>query len=97
MKLFGFEIRRAPRVAPRAAEEVWVTAKGDCLKIGEMDEAHAKHSLAMIVRNVRAGAPVRMLSNGQIFFGDDTALEKREDFLFLTSELLFDPLGQESI
>lgn len=71
MKLFGIEIRRVPQIAVRAAREVWVTVDGDRVTIGEMVESHVKHSLAMILRAVRAGKPVRLLSNGQMYFGED--------------------------
>jgi hypothetical protein len=59
------EVREKPRVSPRSAQEVWVTADGRQMTIGEMDEAHAKYALALIMRNLRAGklAAVDPLTN----------------------------------
>jgi hypothetical protein len=53
MKILGMEIRTLPKVVPHAAEELWVTKDGRRMKIGEMKESHAKHALAMIMRNLR--------------------------------------------
>jgi hypothetical protein len=55
VKAFGLEVRAVPKVNPKSAEEVWVTADGDRIPIGEMTEDHAKHALAMIMRRLRAG------------------------------------------
>jgi hypothetical protein len=68
MKLLGIELRRVPEVVKRSADEVWVTKDGRRMTIGEMDEAHAKHSLALIMRNVRAGRRICVDDEDRVCF-----------------------------
>lgn len=68
MKLLGIELRRVPQVAKRSADEPWVTKDGRRLTIGEMAESHAKHSLALIMRNVRAGKRLCVDDEGRVCF-----------------------------
>lgn len=40
-------------VAPGSANEIWVTGKGERIKIGDMDHKHLVHALALVMRTVR--------------------------------------------
>jgi non-homologous end joining protein Ku len=65
MKLWKWEIRRAgefdtPReierdIAINAADQIWCSANKRTFKIADMENSHAKHVLALIVRNLRKG------------------------------------------
>lgn len=63
MKIFGWELRLAPSLeddvtrdlAVAAAEQVWRSKNDKAVKIIDMDNRHAKHALALVVRNLRAG------------------------------------------
>jgi hypothetical protein len=68
MKILGMEIRTLPKVVPHAAEELWVTKDGRRMTIGEMKESHAKHALAMIMRNLRDKKFATVSSEGKIAF-----------------------------
>lgn len=95
MKAFGIEVRRVPEVAQKSAEEVWVTADGVRIPIGEMKESHAKHSLAMIMRNLRAGRIAKLdLNLDRIKFVQRRSPSGSDaDTLFEAIER--DPFGQD--
>jgi hypothetical protein len=91
MKAFGLEVRAVPKVNPKSAEEVWVTADGRRIAIGEMTEGHAKHALSMIMRRLRAGqfATLDRLQDRIKFY-------KRVTPKVAADPLdVFDPLGQD--
>jgi hypothetical protein len=98
MKLFGIEIRPLPDVAPNSAAEVWVTKGGRRMTIGEMDESHAKHALALIMRNVRAGRRLTVNAEDQICFAPplvdpDALAEWTLELCELRSDELLDGLA----
>jgi hypothetical protein len=74
---------------------VWVTADGDRIPIGEMSESHAKHALAMIMRNLRAGRIVMLnREHDRVYFVRAEVLEPVREDADIMAEI--DPLGQES-
>lgn len=94
MKLLGIELRQVPKVAHKSAAEVWVTADGERIPIGEMSESHAKHSLAMIMRHLRAGEIATLnRKHDRVKFVRVVPLEPPEDADIMS---IIDPLGQDS-
>lgn len=57
-----------PKVNHNSAQEEWVCATGQCLRIGDMDPTHLVHVLAKIVREARKGHAWVMGIDGMLRF-----------------------------
>lgn len=55
-------------IVPHAAEELWTSADGRQTKIGEMEEAHCRHALAMIMRQLRNNNVAYLTDNNRVAF-----------------------------
>lgn len=59
----------AAKISVNSVDEVWVTAAGHSIRVGDMAPEHVAHCLALILRNARAGKYWRMRDDGMLSSG----------------------------
>lgn len=84
----------AAKVSINSVDEVWVTADGRSVRVGDMAPEHVAHCLALILRNARAGKYWRMREDGMMSCGAVSEFNSKRKRAMYEQKVKRDPYQQ---